>query len=237
MSNIRPGDATHTDSAGHYFKSGLDLNWLKWSQGCWVDVGTLPKGTLTILPPAATVELEKFGAPMAPHMPSAIPSPQPIQPSGFPIWPCTATPPAPMVHDQAQAYAKLVTSLDSDAPYTAYFVEYRFVGSRITCNPPPLDTDQDVLVLVNHNDVVCRKMLAAGFTKEGSNPTDLGGSVDKESVFHSYRKGDMNYIVTGDRDFYERFSTATELARKYNLMAKADRIQLFQAVLYGKWWA
>ena len=125
------------------------------------------------------------------------------------------------------------------APFTNYFIKYQFVGSRITCSPPPLDTDQDVLVLVHQSNhaVMERKILEAGFVKEGSLPADGDIDAGKDNVFHSYRKGDMNYIVTTDEAFYQRFSTATELARKYNLMEKADRIQLFQAVLYGKWWA
>lgn len=123
-------------------------------------------------------------------------------------------------------------------PFIHYFTKYKFVGSRVTCNPPPLDTDQDVLVLVRigHLAVMELKILEDGFVKEGSLPAEADTQAGKDNVFHSYRKGDMNYIVTTDEAFYQRFSTATELARKYNLMEKSDRIQLFQAVLYGKWW-
>lgn len=143
-----------------------------------------------------------------------------MQPSAAPMWKCPSLP-EPV-----------------GAGFAHYFTKYQFVGSRITCSPPPLDTDQDVLVLVHQSNhaVMELKILEAGFVKEGSLPAEMENAANRDSVFHSYRKGDMNYIVTTDEAFYQRFSTATELARKYNLMEKSDRIQLFQAVLYGKWW-
>lgn len=46
-------------------------------------------------------------------------------------------------------------------------------------------------------------------------------------------KGDVNLIVTQDNKFYDRFMAATSVAKRLNLLDKADRIALFQAVLYG----
>lgn len=246
MSSIRPEGATHTDSAGNYYKSAGELNWYCYTGMVWFEVGSMPAGSLTPLPSVQVVELEKFDAPTAPRvvrtdapMPSLAPAPvvvssevgrmpqySPMKPSTADNWGTSGQSPAP--------------SLGNDnEPYTAHIMEYRFVGSRVTCNPPPLNTDQDVLLLIWPSNLQNfeRKLLEDGFVQEDSNPTEMNASIDKESVFHSYRKGDMNYIVTTDEAFYQRFSTATELARKYNLMEKPDRIQLFQAVLYGKWWA
>lgn len=158
----------------------------------------------------------------------------------FPIPECLQpAAPTPVIHDQMSAYVSLAEQLIHEVPFTNYFAQYRFVGSRVTCNPPPLDTDQDVLVHVHQTNmaIVQSKLQAAGFVREGSNPAELNAEAHKDIVFHSFRKGDMNYIITSDPQFYERFSTATELARKWNLLEKSDRIQLFQAVLYGKWWA
>lgn len=220
MRNIRPGDATHSDNAGRYYKINMfNGDWMLYKDCSWGYVGPMPDGILQLLPPPAVVAPSPFEAP-----------------STHPAGPCL---PSPRVIDQAEAYTKLATELDDGAPFTNYFMKYRFVGSRITCNPPPLDTDQDVLVLAHESNlkVMQRKILEAGFVMEGSLPADGDIDADKDNVFHSYRKGDMNYIVTTDEVFYKRFSTATELARKYNLMEKSDRIQLFQAVLYGKWWA
>lgn len=102
------------------------------------------------------------------------------------------------------------------------------VGSRVTCDPAPLDTDEDWLVQVIGNPE--QAMLAAGFTQDGSpqfyTGNDAGG-------FRSWRFGDLNVITTEDRCFYELFLTATALAKRFNLLQKADRIALFQAVLYG----
>lgn len=47
------------------------------------------------------------------------------------------------------------------------------------------------------------------------------------------RRGNINVIVTPEMEFFDRFMAATELARRFNLMEKVDRIALFQAVLYG----
>lgn len=102
------------------------------------------------------------------------------------------------------------------------------VGSRVTCDPAPVDTDEDWLVQVAGNPE--QAMLAAGFTQDGSpqfyTGNDAGG-------FRSWRLGDLNVVTTEDRCFYELFLTATALAKRFNLLDKADRIALFQAVLYG----
>uniref|UniRef100_UPI0019CFC5DE hypothetical protein n=1 Tax=Xanthomonas vesicatoria TaxID=56460 RepID=UPI0019CFC5DE len=53
-----------------------------------------------------------------------------------------------------------------------------------------------------------------------------------EGVFLSWRKGDENYLITEDEEFYNRFVKATDLAKLLNLQNKAHRIALFQAILY-----
>jgi hypothetical protein len=53
-------------------------------------------------------------------------------------------------------------------------------------------------------------------------------------VFNSWRGPNaQNLIVTDDLEWHRRFVAATSIAKRLNLMAKADRIALFQAVLYG----
>lgn len=124
-------------------------------------------------------------------------------------------------------------------PFIRHAERYCLVGSRVTCNPPPLDTDQDVLVEVHSCNRIAMEdqMRQEGYTFEGSAPTDvatgLGDVMDPQRVFTSMRKGSMNYILTSDPDFYQRFTAATELAKRFNVLAKADRIAIFQAVLYG----
>lgn len=102
------------------------------------------------------------------------------------------------------------------------------VGSRVTCNPAPMDTDEDWLVLVLDDPE--QALIAAGFTQDGSpefyTGNDAGG-------FRSWRLGEINVVTTQDNEFYDRFMTATYLAKRFNLLNKGDRIALFQAVLYG----
>lgn len=102
------------------------------------------------------------------------------------------------------------------------------VGSRVTCDPSPLDTDEDWLVLVRSSTDVL--LSNAGFSQDGSPEFYTGND---NGGFRSWRKGDVNVVTTESREFFDRFVTATDLAKRFNLLAKADRIALFQAVLYG----
>lgn len=105
------------------------------------------------------------------------------------------------------------------------------IGSRVSCDPPPVDTDEDWLVLINRDPKDALR--AAGFRQDG-NP-DFYTGTDKGS-FRSWRRGDVNIVTTPDVHFYDLFITATMLAKRFNLMKKPDRIALFQAVLYGVRW-
>jgi hypothetical protein len=108
------------------------------------------------------------------------------------------------------------------------------VGSRVTCNPPPTDTDLDLLVLVD----ICQRSEALamlsllGFGHDGSDISDKL-DFDADSNFKSYSRGEVNLIVTCDEDFHQRFLAASSVAKRLNLLKKDDRVALFQAVLYG----
>lgn len=102
------------------------------------------------------------------------------------------------------------------------------VGSRVTCNPAPSDTDEDWLALVYSDPA--ERLREAGFTQDGSPEFYTGND---NGGFRSWRRGDLNIVTTADREFFERFVTATDLAKRFNLLDKGDRIALFQAVLYG----
>lgn len=104
----------------------------------------------------------------------------------------------------------------------------RRVGSRVTCNPAPENTDEDFLALVPFN--VTNLMEADGFTQDGSPEFYTGND---NGGFRSFRKGDMNIITTESVEFFDLFLTATALAKRFNLLEKSDRIALFQVVLYG----
>jgi len=100
-------------------------------------------------------------------------------------------------------------------------IKKAMVGSRVTCDPVPEDSDIDILVLVRS-------------IAEIQGTEDHTGSMSGQSAFVSLREGDRNYIITADPVFFEKFMLATGVAKKLNLLKKEDRVALFQAILYGK---
>lgn len=128
------------------------------------------------------------------------------------------------------------TAMELIPPHIYPWVERcALVGSRVTCKPPVMDTDCDVLVLlrqepetiegVNFNNVYA-PLVGLGF--------ELGGSGEGEDKFESWTFEELNLILTCDREFYDRFLAATTVAARLNLMDKADRKALFRAVLYSE---
>ena len=103
-------------------------------------------------------------------------------------------------------------------------------GSQYTCNPPPDMATSDEDWLVHTWTDAAALLIEAGFTQQGQ-PEFYTGNED--GGFKSWRRGEVNLIITQDLAFFNKFRTATELARRFNLLEKQDRIALFQAVLYG----
>lgn len=104
------------------------------------------------------------------------------------------------------------------------------VGSRVTCNPPPLDTDADYLVEVTIPDnwaPIDALLRKAGFRLE-----DSYESLSDE--FESWRKDEINLIVTEDPTFAGLFRVATALCKERNVMNRNERVRIFQHILYGK---
>jgi hypothetical protein len=107
------------------------------------------------------------------------------------------------------------------------------VGSRITCSPPPTDTDEDFLLLVEDMDEAVKKLKEIGF--------DSGMTIQQEHEyaalqktsggrFKSLRFGSVNYIVTQSAFFFDRFLTATHICKTMNVMDKKQRILIFSGV-------
>ncbi|MGC4008886.1 MAG: hypothetical protein QM805_07845 [Pseudomonas sp.] len=107
------------------------------------------------------------------------------------------------------------------------------VGSRATCSPPPTDTDEDFLILVKDKDEAVRNLLEMGFETE-SDPKHIHdyNIMGRESRFGfaSLRFGEVNYIVTDDIFFFERFLTGAYVARELNLIDKKDRVLVHSAI-------
>lgn len=116
-------------------------------------------------------------------------------------------------------------------------LQFELVGSRITCDPAPTDTDQDVLVLTTPalwNARLAPALSNLVFQKGGSDCGDAAGYLGAVPMsFQSFVRDDLNLIVTFDRDFYRRFLAATSLCKWLNLLEKPHRIRVFQTVLYG----
>ena len=105
-------------------------------------------------------------------------------------------------------------------------IKWQKVGSQVTCNPPPSGTDIDYLILLNARRPNAISSLGFFF--------EAGAHYEpSEGQFNSWRKGNVNLIVTDCPIFYEKFVSATNAAKKLNLLLKDERITLFQAILYG----
>lgn len=112
------------------------------------------------------------------------------------------------------------------------FISITPVGSRVTCNPPPTDTDRDFLVLVSPEKWGELSELLIDWEHDGSDVSDPE-ILDAALAFQSYSLGNDNIIATKCPEFHRRFLAASSVAKRLNLMQKADRVALFQAVLYG----
>lgn len=107
-----------------------------------------------------------------------------------------------------------------------YFKKAAPTGSRWICDPPPMHTDEDWICLAETFETATNDLVAEDFEEEGEYR-------EEGNNFLSFRKGDVNLIVVTEEGYYNEFCLATKLARKYNLLQKRDRIQLFQAILEG----
>lgn len=100
-------------------------------------------------------------------------------------------------------------------------------GSRYICDPPVLNTDKDTVILVNGFLDWETALLNEGWERDGKDYGEL------RSDFTSYRKGDENYVVTEDEDFFRKFVVATEGAKEANLLDKEKRVLFFQRIFFS----
>jgi len=108
------------------------------------------------------------------------------------------------------------------------------VGSRVTCDPAPRDTDRDWLVLIDAADEnKLMEYLSADQWQIGGSLPDEENKTPAEQRFISFTKGIENVIVTSSEEFHRRFIAATSVAKMLNVLDKAQRVALFQAVLYA----
>lgn len=116
-------------------------------------------------------------------------------------------------------------------------------GSRFICSPAVLDTDDDWVILVGDIDVAAQALQASGYNVGGSNVQFGHGtkflSYKKDTWVPSATEGNPyagsletdNAIITQDFQWYHKMRSATALAKRLNVLDKADRIALFAAII------
>lgn len=100
-------------------------------------------------------------------------------------------------------------------------------GSRYICNPAPTDTDDDTVVLWEEGTLnkAIDVYLDAGWK--------MGGSYIPGNKWQSFKLNELNHIVTDNLEYYQKFITATNVAKRLNLLKKEDRVVLFDCIVHG----
>ena len=108
-------------------------------------------------------------------------------------------------------------------------IEIRRVGSRETCSPPPVGTDEDWLILLKTAPFHSARGGAEGWF--AANGWVVGGSQDEgaSSRFVSLTSGDLNVLLTVDDEFFTGTMTGMSICKRLNLLDKADRIAVVRA--------
>ena len=102
-------------------------------------------------------------------------------------------------------------------------------GSRTICSPAPLDTDLDIVVLIDSPRAVV-ELVDMGYLYHHESQVAYAWPQDHDDAFVSLRKGEVNLIVVWSRTGFERWRLYTEAARRLNLLNKSDRIALAQVI-------
>jgi hypothetical protein len=107
-------------------------------------------------------------------------------------------------------------------------------GSRVICNPAPVDTDEDFVVLIQCREAIdfVEHMQSLGYSQDGCETYDILVELEEQGGWASFKKDTTNYIVTMDEKFFDKWVLATNIAKRLNLLNKEDRVKLFQFILY-----
>jgi hypothetical protein len=99
-------------------------------------------------------------------------------------------------------------------------------GSRVICNPPVLDTDEDWVLMVPERRSFHDILVDAGYHRTSKSYYRVASSIT------TYRSdlNNINLIVTDDQGMFDRWREATEIATQENLTNKEDRIKLFELI-------
>lgn len=111
-------------------------------------------------------------------------------------------------------------------------------GSKYTCTPPVLDTDEDYLVLVEDFNKV---YLELSESPDWEDCMPSGTEAFKDAYqdeksygmsWNAFRHASINIMVTGDINWYMASVAATEYCRVHNVQDKAQRIRIFRNLKY-----
>lgn len=84
------------------------------------------------------------------------------------------------------------------------------IGSRYTCSPPVMNTDRDTLILVSDIPTAEAYLLADGWSICGN-----GEYVD--TYFKAYRKGEDNYVITSNAEYFNKYAIAAQVCKALNV--------------------
>jgi hypothetical protein len=129
---------------------------------------------------------------------------------------------------QPDIFKAIETKFNADDPFTDYFA-YHQTGSRYTCNPPVLDTDEDWICHLSDNEAGVNEAWQVG---EMLIEAGYATSPDQQQYpdCMSYRKGAINIIVVYDCWMYKNWVKATEVCKFLNLLKKEDRKQVHRII-------
>lgn len=112
-------------------------------------------------------------------------------------------------------------------------------GSKYICNPPVLNTDEDYLVLVTDFNAVYQKLMSWDSPWEDCMPPgsdEFASAYEDEKAYgipwNAFRLGEVNIMVTQDKDWYFASVAATELCKAWNVLDKDKRIRIFRNLKY-----
>lgn len=126
---------------------------------------------------------------------------------------------------EEQKVAQSMLKSVRDVPYKYYESVFQ-TGSTIICSPPVTNTDEDWMFYTKDMSNFQWYLMENGFKQ--------GGSKGEQSYWSSWKKGKLNFLLTDDIDYYDKFETATKVATKLNLKDKSQRVTLFNYVMNGE---
>ena len=107
---------------------------------------------------------------------------------------------------------------------TRQVVRAFYGGSRVICNPPPTDTDCDIVILATTLHDFEESL---GLEWDTPCQSDYDGDGD---TFKTYRHGEYNLMVFDDPTEFGAVLGATALAKHLNIKEKEKRYALFEKI-------